>query len=146
MSEPQCSPPGPAAQPLVGDIVARLCYQLMMTEQPQIDLAAVEARLRARREELLRLTAEHEEESDPVELDLARVGPLSRIDALQSQAMAAEVERRREVELDRIERALQRIEQSEYGDCVVCGQPIAPKRLELDPATPFCVSCAARSG
>lgn len=118
----------------------------MMTEQPQIDLAAVEARLRARREELLRLTAEHEDESDPVELDLARVGPLSRIDALQSQAMAAEVERRREVELDRIERALQRIEQSEYGDCVVCGQPIAPKRLELDPATPFCVSCAARSG
>jgi DnaK suppressor protein len=127
-------------------MVARLCYQFMMTEQPQIDLAAVEARLRARREELLRLTAEHEEESDPVELDLARVGPLSRMDALQSQAMAAEVERRREVELDRIQRALQRIEQGEYGCCAVCDQPIAAKRLELDPATPFCVSCAARSG
>jgi DnaK suppressor protein len=117
-----------------------------MSEQPQIDLAAIEARLRARHEELLRLTAAHEDESDPVEVDQARVGRLSRMDALQSQAMAAEVERRRELELARIESALERIEQGEYGYCVSCGEPIAPKRLELDPATPVCVSCAQRSG
>lgn len=122
-----------------------MCYGFLMSE-PQIDLAAIEARLGARREELVRLTAAHEDESQPVEVDQARVGRLSRMDALQSQAMAAEVERRREVELTRIEAALERIEQGEYGDCVSCGQPIAPKRLELDPATPLCVSCAERSG
>lgn len=126
--------------------MAAPCYQFTMPEQPQIDLAAVEARLRARREELLRLTAEHEEESAPVELDQARVGRLSRMDALQSQAMAAEVERRREAELARIDAALERIGQGEYGCCVACGEPIAPKRLELDPATPVCVSCAERAG
>lgn len=125
---------------------AGLCYEFTMSEQPQIDLAAIEARLRARREELLRLTAEHEDESAPVEVDQTRVGRLSRMDALQSQAMAAEVERRREAELARIETALERIEQGEYGSCVACGGPIAPKRLELDPATPLCVSCAERSG
>jgi hypothetical protein len=54
-------------------------------------------RLRARREELQRLSAAHGVASDPVEVDQARVGRLSRMDALQSQAMAAEVERRREV-------------------------------------------------
>jgi DnaK suppressor protein len=59
--------------------------------------------------------------------------------------MAAEVERRREVELVRIEAALERIKQGEYGYCVNCGEPIAGKRLEIDPATPACVSCAARS-
>lgn len=117
-----------------------------MSKQPEPDLAAVEARLRARREEVLRLTAEHEDESDPVEVDQARVGRLSRMDALQSQAMAAEVERRREVELARIEAALERIEQGGYGSCVSCGEPIAAKRLEFDPATPLCVSCAERSG
>ena len=117
-----------------------------MSEQPAIDLGAIEARLLARREEVLRLPAAHEDESDPVELDQSSVGRLTRMDALQSQAMAAEVERRRELELARIESALERIEQGEYGYCVSCGEPIAPKRLELNPATPLCLSCAQRSG
>jgi DnaK suppressor protein len=117
-----------------------------MSGQSQIDLAAIEQRLRARREELLRLTAAHEDESDPVEVDPSSVGRLTRMDALQSQAMAAEVERRRELELARIESALERIEQGEFGYCVSCGEPIAPRRLELDPANPLCVSCAERSG
>ena len=60
--------------------------------------------------------------------------------------MAAEVERRRIAELARIAGALERLEQGEYGYCVNCGEPIAPKRLELDPATPLCVNCAGRSG
>jgi DnaK suppressor protein len=117
-----------------------------MSEQSQIDLGAIEARLRARREELLRLTAAHEDESDPVEVDQSSVGRLTRMDALQSQAMAAEVERRREVELARIASALERLEQGDYGYCVNCGEPVAQRRLELDPATPLCLSCAERSG
>jgi DnaK suppressor protein len=117
-----------------------------MSEQPQIDIAAIEERLRARRAELLRLTAAHEDESHPVEVDQARVGRLSRMDELQSQAMAAEVERRRELELGRIQGALERLGEGEYGYCVSCGEAIAPRRLELDPATPLCLSCAERSG
>ena len=117
-----------------------------MSEPPVVDLAAIEERLRARRQELLRLTAAHEEESQPVEVDQSSVGRLTRMDALQSQAMAAEIERRREAELARIAGALERLEQGEYGSCVTCGEPIAPKRLELDPATPLCVNCAGRSG
>jgi DnaK suppressor protein len=117
-----------------------------MSEQSELDLQAIAARLRARRDELLQLTAAHEEESDPVEVDQSSVGRLSRMDALQSQAMAAAVERRREAELARIGAALERIEQGEYGECMSCGEAIALKRLELDPATPVCVRCAARSG
>jgi DnaK suppressor protein len=117
-----------------------------MSEQPQIDFAAIEERLRVRRAELLHLTAAHEDESHPVEVDQSSVGRLTRMDALQSQAMAAEVERRRELELSRIQAALERLAQGEYGYCVSCGEPIAPRRLELDPATPLCLSCAERSG
>ena len=117
-----------------------------MSEQPEFDLTAIEARLRARRDELRQLTAAHEDESQPVEADQTSVGRLSRMDALQSQAMAAEVERRREVELARIDTALERIKQGEYGCCITCGEAIAPKRLELDPATPVCVNCAERAG
>ena len=117
-----------------------------MSEQPELDLGAIEARLQARRAELRELTAAHEDESQPVEVDQTSAGRLSRMDALQSQAMAAEVERRREVELARIDSALERIKQGDYGFCVRCGGAIARKRLELDPATPVCVICAERAG
>ena len=93
----------------------------------------------------MNLAAAHEDERRPVELDQTRMGRLSRMDALQEQAMAIEVERRREVELARIDSALKRLDEGEYGYCVSCGEPIALKRLELDPATPVCVECAERS-
>ena len=49
-----------------------------------------------------------------------------------------------QAELRMIEAALVRIEAGEYGDCVRCGEAIAPGRLDLLPATPFCADCAAR--
>ena len=79
----------------------------------------------------------------PVELDQARLGRLSRMDAMQSQAMSAELQRRRETDLRRINEALQRIEDGEYGYCVTCGEPINPKRLEIEPMTSQCVRCAS---
>lgn len=113
--------------------------------QPQQDAAAIEARLRERRAELQELTSAHEDERRPVDLDQARLGRLSRMDAMQDQAMALEVERRREVELARLDAALERLAAGEYGDCMTCGEPIEPRRLALDPAAPLCLSCARRA-
>jgi DnaK suppressor protein len=78
-----------------------------------------------------------------VELDQQSVGRLSRMDALQVQAMALETSRRRTVELRRIAAALQRIDEGEFGYCSNCGDEIARRRLELDPAAPLCVDCAS---
>lgn len=78
-----------------------------------------------------------------VELDQARVGRLSRMDALQGQAMAKESERRRQLEAQRISGALQRIDSGEYGYCLRCGEPIAQRRLRVDPAATLCVDCAS---
>ena len=83
------------------------------------------------------------ESQRPVELDQTRVGRLSRMDALQAQAMSIETERRRQIELRRIESALQRIAGGDFGYCVNCGEPIAGKRLDLDPTTPNCLDCAS---
>ena len=73
---------------------------------------------------------------DVVELDQSTVGRLSRMDALQAQEMAKENERRRYAQIQRIEAALRRIEDGEYGYCVNSGNPIDKRRLELDPAAP----------
>ncbi len=82
----------------------------------------------------------------PVELDQSSVGRLSRMDALQMQAMAQATERRRAVEITRIEAALKRIADGDFGWCVTCGEAIAPKRLEADPTVPTCIDCASGGG
>lgn len=79
----------------------------------------------------------------PVELDQTSVGRLSRMDAIQQQAMAQAGKQRRQLERRRIDAALDRIENGDYGYCVRCGEEIAPRRLELDPAIATCVSCSS---
>lgn len=78
-----------------------------------------------------------------VELDQTSVGRLSRMDALQGQAMSQEQARRRQFELQRIAAALRHLDDGEYGDCRDCGEPIAVRRLEMDPAATLCIHCAA---
>jgi DnaK suppressor protein len=87
--------------------------------------------------------AETSKDRAPVELDQQAVGRLSRMDALQVQAMAQETSRRRRSELRRITAALARIDEGEFGYCIECGEEIAARRLALDPATPYCIDCAS---
>ncbi len=77
-----------------------------------------------------------------VELDQARVGRLSRMDALQGQAMSKEVLRRRKEQLREVRKALQRIDAGDYGKCQECGANITFERLKFKPETQFCVDCA----
>lgn len=114
-----------------------------MSNQVQLDLSVFRDRLIARRRELLDLVGSSAESRKPVELDQTRVGRLSRMDALQNQAMSLESERRRQLELRRIEASLKRIEEGDYGYCVACGEQIPLRRLELDPTLPTCVNCAS---
>ena len=113
-----------------------------MTERSDIDLVDLEARLKERRVELRHLEEVTEESRRPVELDQSRVGRLTRMEALQDQAMSLETERRRQVELQRIDGALARMAEGDYGHCAHCGEAIAARRLELDPAVPICIDCA----
>ena len=78
-----------------------------------------------------------------VELDQTSVGRLSRMDALQGQAMSKEQGRRRELELQKISAALRRIEAGDYGYCLDCDEPIAIQRLTLGPAATLCIRCAS---
>ncbi len=99
-------------------------------------------RLRSRLAEIRALEAANDVARATVELDQQSVGRLSRMDALQSQAMAQDTRRRRMAEIKRIEAALVRMDEGEFGYCETCGEEIAPKRLEIDPTARLCVSCA----
>lgn len=110
----------------------------------EIDTEKFKAILHAQREQLLEQKELSQESTRAVELDQSSVGRLSRMDAMQSQAMALEGKRRREIQLTRIEAALERIEEGEFGYCAMCDEEIAGGRLEVDPANPFCVNCAGK--
>ncbi|MGI3210790.1 TraR/DksA family transcriptional regulator [Roseovarius tibetensis] len=77
-----------------------------------------------------------------VELDQQAVGRLSRMDALQNQAMAKAGHARRQAQRTRLEAALRRMDEGEFGYCEDCGDEIGKGRLDLDPAAMRCISCA----
>jgi len=108
----------------------------------EIDVGRFKDLLLAARAEVRDLLEGDEERAKIVELDQTSVGRLSRMDALQSQAMAQAGQRRRRVDLQRIEAALERIEEDEYGYCTQCGELIPEARLLLDPAAATCVAHA----
>lgn len=102
----------------------------------------IKAKLLALRAEIEGLSEAATDNRRPVALDQQSVGRLSRMDSLQVQAMDHAQEQDRRKRIVRIDAALQRLEDGDYGYCVTCDEPISEKRLAVDPATPLCVNCA----
>ncbi|MEZ5523524.1 MAG: TraR/DksA family transcriptional regulator [Pseudomonadales bacterium] len=79
--------------------------------------------------------------AETVELDQSKVGRLSRLDALQQQAMAQASSEAHRQQLSRVHRAFQKINEGEYGCCEDCGKPIPFARLQIQPESELCVEC-----
>lgn len=107
-----------------------------------VDEKLAHQRLEARKRELQQLSAMSAGDRAAVTLDQQSVGRLSRMDAMQQQAMSQAQERARGSELIRIDQAFRRLADGEYGYCTGCGEEIADRRLEIDPAAATCVTCA----
>lgn len=111
-----------------------------------LDIEHFRNKLLAVREAILDVADTRNASAATVMLDQSSVGRLSRMDALQQQAMAQNNRQRAELELRRIEAALVRCSDGSYGHCVRCEEPIDPRRLEFDPAAPLCLACAEERG
>lgn len=108
-----------------------------------LDLQTFAVRLREMRAAIEALEDARRGSGAVVELDQARTGRLSRMDALQLQAMAQAGQARSLTELRRIDAALKRLESGDFGFCIDCGEAIAAARLEASPTATLCVACAA---
>lgn len=109
-----------------------------MTDLPP-DLAATRARLAARLADLnargARIDAELEA---PVSADFDDAATEREDDEPlegESRVLAQEA---REVAA-----AIARIDAATWGDCVRCGEPIAPARLAAEPEAALCIACAS---
>ncbi len=107
------------------------------------DLQDFEEQIRARLNDLAQASDAGQQAQSIVTLDQQAVGRLSRMDALQNQAMAKAQQARRDLEVQRLNAALARIAEGEYGTCEDCGDLIPHGRLKLDLAASKCVSCAS---
>lgn len=99
-------------------------------------------RLREELDELHQASGATIEHRKPVELDQQSVGRLSRMDAMQQQAMATALDARRNGRIRALEAAIVRMMSDEFGWCSACGEFIGEKRLELDPTAMRCRECA----
>lgn len=113
-----------------------------MSRKKGIDKEAMRQALEDERASVVEASAATAADRNPVTLDQQSVGRLSRMDAIQVQEMARATEVRRKGRLQRITNALKRIDDGSFGECLECGDDIAPKRLELDPTVTHCINCA----
>lgn len=115
----------------------------MMSERSKDQIEKFRNMLLDNRMLLKKIVESEKESSETVELDQSKVGRLSRMDALQGQAMTQETKLRHEEALRNISSALSRIESGDYGHCLNCEEVILTARLEADPATSLCINCAS---
>ncbi len=104
------------------------------TEELRTDLVELRATLEA-------VLEAGEASSQTVQLDQTAVGRISRMDAMQVQAMAQANVRSLRQRLEMVDNALRMVEEGEYGDCRRCAEPIGYRRLKAKPETPFCLDC-----
>ncbi len=105
-------------------------------------MEAFKAQLLELRRALTEAEATGAEAEGVVELDQTRQGRLSRMDAMQAQAMSKATGAQRRRVLREIDLALGRVEDGTYGECLECGEPIAPGRLRANPTARLCIGCA----
>ncbi|MFP4446745.1 MAG: TraR/DksA family transcriptional regulator [Desulfosudaceae bacterium] len=103
-----------------------------------LDLEYFKERLEQRLAEII----EGKKKFTPLELDQSRIGRLTRMDAMQQQAMDQAATRLAAMEEQRIRTALRRLAESEYGYCLTCDEEIAEARLRVDPSVLNCITCA----
>jgi DnaK suppressor protein len=109
-----------------------------MTPEQRQDIAR---RIAKRMEELQQTILHLEETSKPVSLDQP-IGRLSRMDSMANQAISSQRLTDSRRTLLRLEQALGRVNDPEFGVCQECGEDIALGRLLVMPEATLCVHCA----
>lgn len=107
---------------------------------PPLDLAAARASLLAERGRLREELGERIENPEPMTYG-SQAAAASQV--FEQQRDLALRERSRGA-LTLVEAALRSLDDSTYGTCVNCGNPIAPERLEAIPWAPTCIECARK--
>ena len=113
-----------------------------MSDLNDVEVQEIERKLR---EKLLEVEASlaQEGEEQIVELDQARMGRISRIDAIIRQEIAVKQKQRLKQLRKDLRNALMRLthDPNDFGFCEECDEPIPLKRLLVKPSAQYCIAC-----
>lgn len=96
-------------------------------------------------QDLLRDLDESARSAETVELDQSKVGRLSRMDAMQQQAMAQATRRNLMLRLRLCRAAVVAMNEGGYGFCNMCDEEIGYKRLSVRPESSLCIACQRKA-
>lgn len=112
-----------------------------MAELTKQQLTQLEQELQTLKQELESMLSAEQASSETVTLDQSRVGRLSRMDAMQQQAMAQAEATRLTQRYKLVIQALKKLSQDDYGYCSQCDELINFQRLMIKPESSLCIEC-----
>ena len=111
---------------------------MIMKQKEQDELRKIiQDKTKETKEEITHL----EELTKPIGPDNA-YGRSSRMDAINNKTINDAALRNKKSQLQKLERAMARIEEGNFGKCLKCGNDIPVGRLKFMPWTTKCVKCA----
>lgn len=72
------------------------------------------------------------------------LGRVSRMDAINNKGVAEAALRSAKTKLSKLQLALKKVDNPDFGNCSMCKNPIRPARLMYMPESTKCVRCADR--
>lgn len=95
-------------------------------------------------ERLERQIIDLKELTKPIEPDCA-IGRVSRMDAINNKSVNESALRKKENQLNGLNRAMEDIHKSDFQNCIVCGFEIPLQRVFIMPESRKCTNCASKS-
>lgn len=84
---------------------------------------------------------DYKESTKPISPENA-IGRISRMDAINNKSVVEAALRKANVKLSKLKLVLEKVDDSDFGLCIRCGNPIPIGRILLMPQSRLCVSCA----
>lgn len=109
----------------------------MTKEERAVLKTAIEKKIKLTESAIL----DYKDMTQPIAPDVA-IGRISRMDAINNKSVMEAALREAEAKLKRLQAALQKINDADFGLCVKCGQPILLQRLMVMPDSVKCVKCS----
>ncbi|MFT5693262.1 MAG: DnaK suppressor protein [Oceanicoccus sp.] len=112
-----------------------------MVELTQLQLLELKDDLEALSKKLKKQLESTVAQTQPIKLDQQAIGRVSRIDAIQQQEMVKANRRQSQLQLNRVQEALDAFDLGEFGFCKNCDESIGFARLKIGPDSSLCIRC-----
>ncbi len=106
-----------------------------------MDKGDIKAKIEAEIHKTRKQVEEYKELTQPVEPENA-IGRISRMDAINNKSVTEAALRKAKDKLNKLDLALTRVDEDDFGICIRCQRPIPPGRIMIMPQARTCVKCS----